>query len=728
MAQNDKRKKTHIPDRASQTSPRPGTVSFLPAFFLLFLCLFTSGCSDGQAPPPQPVQPTVAVSPVKHDHFIFCIDNSKSIKGDEKILIQEIVMLLGDLVDPGDRLSVTAFGRGAELVASQLIQNDRDRIEFKSIVRLGLEFDEDFSDIRAGLKLLAGTPALLNTAQFNIHAILLSDGKLEPADKQTLQAFNEMNSLRDSSLSSIDIYPVALGDEASIHVILRDIEGQDLTGQRLMKQYIARGDNRYFHARNLDQLLAITIEILDRAKGFGELDEQGQANQFRIDDSVESMTLVIKKRNTDGTILCTSADISINPPEDSPAASRQSLYRSGDYRYFDLVTVRRPHEGIWSITLKNGNQPVVLSKIDSPLKLQYRVQDKYYLNEANALYACIFDMAEAKIIPGDRYRIKTRLASGDDLEQSNLYADLHYDEASSQFFLNVPDQLLSESAAQDKPRDIKMQIIAKRQKADSEEMDPWFVRQSPVITVSLAEPFFHWNVPARQLIKLPFMGGNIDFGAMMDSAAKDFPSFEFPPKLTVEIKRYDEKTSSFSGVESTAVESVQTGKNLNFALPRDLARYEPGSYSCQYRLEGPQRDGKPFRVESPGFSFSVISYSYDSGIFRGAVAALIAIIVCFVRAGTATIKGTLSTDGDSVIIHSKRYMSEAQYSNRFSLTAKRKFGIRGGIEVKVISGTITVNGRLLNQGQTTTIAPAGMHTIVHREGSRTIEYQLLAAI
>ena len=51
------------------------------------------------------------------------------------MLIRETTMLLADLADIGDRISVITFGEGARMAASSLIQSDRDRVEFKAQVR-----------------------------------------------------------------------------------------------------------------------------------------------------------------------------------------------------------------------------------------------------------------------------------------------------------------------------------------------------------------------------------------------------------------------------------------------------------------------------------------------------------------------------------------------------------------------------------------------------------------
>ncbi|MEZ4602523.1 MAG: hypothetical protein R2861_03680 [Desulfobacterales bacterium] len=66
-------------------------------------------------------------------------------------------MLLADLAEQSDRISVITFGKKARLAATVLIIADKDRIEFKQQLK-ELNFSENYSDIRAGIRLLANDP------------------------------------------------------------------------------------------------------------------------------------------------------------------------------------------------------------------------------------------------------------------------------------------------------------------------------------------------------------------------------------------------------------------------------------------------------------------------------------------------------------------------------------------------------------------------------------------
>ena len=271
------------------------------------------------------------------DNFILCIDNSKSIKGQERVLIRETAMLLADLADNGDRISVVTFGEGAQLAASALINSNRDRIDFKSKVQKRVNFSENFSDIRAGIRLLAEDPGSpLENKGFTPNVIILSDGKLEPRSRKTLQAFREIKEMLKNQLAGIDFYAMVLGNRYCNDVILSNINGSDLDGKTLMREYIATSADHFFHAKSLDQLIDGVVAILSKSKGISSLGDTTGSHRFRIDSSVSSMMLIVRKRSTDGSILCSSSDIILTPPEKTTVKDHESIYRNSDYQFLIL--------------------------------------------------------------------------------------------------------------------------------------------------------------------------------------------------------------------------------------------------------------------------------------------------------------------------------------------------------------------------------------------------------
>ena len=302
----------------------------------------------------------------------------------------------------------------------------------------------------------------LGHAGFDPYVIILSDGKLEPADRNTKQAFNEIKEMLEGPLANIDINAVVLGDTYCNDIILTSISSGDLDGKTLMRDHIAGSPNLFFHAQRLDQLFEIAVRILNTAKGITSLGEKKDTNRFKIDDSVESMTLIVRKKSIDGSSLCASSEIILNEPAQGPGRKTQSVYRNSDYQYFDLIVVRNPKEGIWSIRLANDNEPEVLSKIVTPLELGFRARNKYYLNESATISAWIFDKRSSEIVSDRPYIIKARLAIDGDLDGSNVYGDFHADPNSGQYYLELPGEILDLLKLDKKPATLTLEVIAQR--------------------------------------------------------------------------------------------------------------------------------------------------------------------------------------------------------------------------------------------------------------------------
>ncbi len=159
---------------------------------------------------------------------------------------------------------------------------------FRQQVQAAVTFKEGYSDIRAGLRMLAtsGQSLFCPPDQSNRAGIILSDGKLKPPDGKTAAAFDQMLADLKGPLIGLDIYAVVLGDGASRDKIL-DRNGEAVNGQTLMRRYVASSASRYFQAVSLNQVLDAAVLILNDTKGISSLGEHG-ATRFRIDDTVES--------------------------------------------------------------------------------------------------------------------------------------------------------------------------------------------------------------------------------------------------------------------------------------------------------------------------------------------------------------------------------------------------------------------------------------------------------
>jgi hypothetical protein len=703
---------------------------FLGTIFLGCWLVFLGGCGEKTSSlEMEPVAPVQDEQKEKPDHFILCIDNSRSIRGQEQVIIRETAMLLADLAEIGDRISVITFGQDARVALQGTMSRDQDRIRFKEQIS-SIDFSENFSDIRAGLRVAAENIAeLAGGVEYEHHCIVLSDGKLEPADKKTLDAFNDMLRLLNGQLAEINRYAVVLGDTYSRDTIIKDVEGGPMTGERLMHEFVAVSQETFFHARQMDQLISITVDILNKTKGTSAIGQDTQTASFRIDNTVQSMTLVIRKRSMDGTRLFNPGDVRINQPEADVSNTTQEIYRSSDYTYFDLVVVRRPIEGIWSVTLENGQNPEVLSNIVTPVKLQYDIKKKYFSNESALGWVWLYDASVSKMINDPMIRIKARVSVKGDPETPPAYLDLHHDKQSGQFFLEIPGQVLDAFPDTQKDGDFGITFIAQRLKPDTTELDPWFVRQSPPLSVNLVASFMEWTSLPDPVIKWPFQKKQLTAGAVIESDNPAYPGCETPPRLQFILERYHPKENKFEIVHDVAMESQILENRALFEQSLLIENMEAGTYRYQYRLKDCiATGGGAFTMASPIYSFQVVSYGFDSWQFRTIAGILALAIIQILSAVTARMRGKIITDGKSKDINHKTYYSESQYKNRFKLKAKRILFIRSYILMKVITGFVTVKGEKVTAEQKIKLSSAQKHTIEHDEGSRKVVRQLMVNV
>ena len=546
-----------------------------------------------------------------------CIDDSKSITKPEQTLIRETTMLLVDLADVGDQVSVITFGEGARLVTTLRIRGDDDRRAFKRLVRSEVDFHENRSDIRAGIRLLADQQdAVFRPRGQSIRApVLLSDGRLEPSDGNARAAFAEMQAELADRLAHTDIYAVALGDTTSAAPIF-ELNGAPLTGLGLMRDYVARGPDRFFHARDLDQLLQIAVRILNKTKGIASLGEAG-ATEFRIDGTVESMGLIVRKRSTrpaapaagqphgEGRALFDSRDLRVvrrDPPGDPPATAinPRNLYWSSDYTYFDFIVAQKPAPGIWAVDLPGVQLPAgerleVLSRIVTPVTLGVSARDFYYVNERASLTAGLVDARVTGWVD-EPYAIQAHVASDVNLTQSTLYVPLPPHDGARPSVLHVPSDLWQALNRPAAPGRIVVELIANTD-------DPWFVRRSAPITMQIVEPFVDWINPDRLARKIPWRDVRVSFGGRIDPSRTHYPGFEVPPSLTVSVERLDSGSNTYAPFGKATLHAAAADSGA-FMYRWDTRLPSTGRYRYSYLLRGNTRRG-PFEMESPAFDAEV---------------------------------------------------------------------------------------------------------------------------
>jgi hypothetical protein len=683
---------------------------------------------------PSPSWAQVQGSQKQFVDFVICIDNSKSIQGQDQTLIRETTMLLADLADEGDQVSVITFGKGAQTVASVTIRGDEDRIAFKKQALQGIHFRDDFSDLAAAFRELSEKRnELLRPNEAVSAVIMLSDGKLEPDDKNPQAGLAAIQETLASSLRDVNVHAVVLGN-SSCHDSIPRMPG--LTGLQLMKDHIARVPDRLKHARSLDQLFEIVLDILNRTKGISSLGEEDKT-RFVLDDTVESMTLIVKKRGSDKTSLCTSQDIQLKHGTGDQAVpektftianstnkglldkSAASIYWSGEYQYFDFVVVRKPVGGHWTVELTNGKKPEVLNKIVSPLQLRFTVRDVYYVGEKGFLSAWVYNRKTDSVVTDRPFKIQARLAVDKPVSESNSYLELQPGN-NGMYALEVPGGLQELLASKKLPALVNAELVAKAYRgARDGELDPWFVRRSPGVAFQVVDPFVHWTPVQEKLLSMPILGGlvqkitgiplvteHLSFGAELDGKHPQAPAFDVPPTVRVKLERLDPKSKKMELLwdESLNGKSEGDAKTVYVKSP-DVKLLKAGEYQVGYHLSGARKSGGTFSLDGPIQKFKVVSYAWVLYIM-GCV--LVLIVLFILSLVLVKLKGQIHRNNRSLAsLNSRTFI----VSGAFVLVAVRIWFIYSYIEIKSLADNVTVDGQPLPRGQSRKLKPRQQHEV-----------------
>lgn len=713
--------------------PRRKRRSF-PGLSLVLLALALAACSEQSKPPgaiPTGEPPPTAEAPEQHTEFVFLIDNSRSIPPPEQVILREATMLLADLADPGDQISVITFGQSARIVVDMRFSSDRDREAFKEAVRQKVDFSENLSDIRAGIRVLAqARDQLLPSREAVKVVVLFSDGKLEPQDGQTRAALAELQADLRGPLAGIPVYAVVLGDTSS----RQRIPGLGaLTGLELMRQYIASSPTHCYHARDLEQLPDIAVTILNDTKGISSLGEES-GNAFRVDSTVELMDLIVRKRPpgpAGESDLPASDQIVLEPPEppavpgqEAPAAGAESVYRNRDYQHFDLFVVRHPRPGIWRVTRTDGESPRVLSKIVSPVKLRVQVPDTLYVNEATLLQAWLYD--EGKKGPvGEGYQLQAKVAEAGALDDSETYVPLTRDTATGRYTMMLPQDLFSALGKSAEPGRFELQILARK------DGDPWFVRRSQSLPVEVQAPLIVWRDVAKTIRPIPLLPSEVVLGGSVDKASYQALGFQAPASLRLLVEKLDAKTGQYARVLEQEVQGTDAGARLDYLVPASLSGY--GDYRYGYVFSGPREHGQ-LRIQSPTGYFRV----EPPWALAAAAALAVLLLLELLSVFTARLHGNVQVDKTgvnpafaSLRVTPRRELRSAAVAEvdlgtaRFRVRPRRHLFLFKRLCVSMTGADATLDKATLKKGKTACVPVRGQHRLrfTHADGD-TVETTL----
>jgi len=728
---------------ASPRTAEFGTVARLRLLLsAALLAMVVVACGDGGTaaqspsataapPPPRAALPT---------DFVFCIDNSRSIAPAERTLLRETVMLLADLADSGDRVAVLTFDSDARVSTAVRVQNDDDRRAFKKAVEVKVDFQGTRSDIRSCVKLLASKQdELFRAPGASVRVpIVLSDGKLEPADRKLRAAFDELRETVRGPLAETGLYAVVLGDKSSRDELLRE-DDRPVNGAVLMRDYVARSPDRYFHASRLDQLLPIVVGILNRSKGIGTLGEEG-AREFRVDDTVEWMSFIVRKRSVDkGRPIAESGEIEIVAPAGVSATpitlanSREvlgdALYWS-QYQYFDLIVVRRPLPGNWAIRLSSGETPEVLSKVVSPVALRVERRPFYFLNESDLIGVSLQDRKTGEALAGD-YVVQARVAAGTPLKESQAHTALAVDEAAHQYLLEMPGGVARALGRELGPGLVEMEIVAQRRSAPGgTDVDPWFIRRSGPFTVELREPFVDLLAPDGIFTRMPFRAISLLFGADLHSDKAGAPAFETPPALTLELQRQAADGTAYEPLFQEPIAGASEATTLRYRLERELAA--DGNYRYRYRLAGTVSAGR-FVFASPWYPLRVVLgwyYVLAAGVLLLAIIGVTSSVLARLRGQIVVRTGGreyAQTVAPVRVVDSARVSAanaRMRFGNvRFRLEARRWFFVHKRIRLTLLAGEALFDNAPLAVGRAVAYRP-GDKTLSLRDGAATVSVNI----
>lgn len=565
----------------------------LITMLIVFIILAFSGCKSKPPekvikPPPIPETKRLPID------YLFMIDNSGSIRGEDRSFAREAVKLFVELAEKGDKVAIIAFDDNARLLANQVIHTHQDREDIKNNAESGLTFRGQFTDISQPFLYTASNQNEIFRGQgYSPAVILITDGKLEPRRPRTARAAYDdiMASLREK-LSGLPFYSIGLGDTDIHHRFLNEINGLIF----LRDQIANSTGGRFFHAGSVDQLINIYLKILKITKGISEM---AGRFVFRVDESTEKISAIVMKRTTSERI-CTTLDIVIKDPDnhsiDFPAhkgyyevkdiASRIRWHSSSPY--YDLIVIEKPFPGDWKIALKDGRKPQVVSVVKTLINLKYKVEKNYWLNERKIAIAWLYDERKDAVSTAP-YQLAAKFDRAEDFVGS--HHSIPFQRTEGGIYVA---SLSEEKGFSLSPGRYFIEITAKN--------DPAFFRRlSEPIPLNMREPYFTFSSAESTITRKPGWKG-VSFLVELDTKAKNYPSFERDANISLYLERID-KEGKRHAQPLTILDRELRGDRLAYAA--SLHELETGAYHGHYLIKVRLTTGEQVKIRSEDFFFEL---------------------------------------------------------------------------------------------------------------------------
>ena len=256
------------------------------------------------------------------------VDVSGSMKqNDPSNLRVPAVQLLAQLIPSGSQAGFWTFGNQPyTLMAHGMVSEAWRKAAVQSADRI--TSSDQWTDIAAALKQAAAAKTQGSIPQ---HIILLSDGMVD-LDQDKARNATSRNEIVDSILPQLakagfHVHTIALSDQAD---------------KELLSLLAKRTGGMFAEARSADDLARIFARILETAAPAEQLPLVG--NTFDVDRTIQEFTLLAFRVPTSPALTLTTPD-----KKTYTMSQHDPNVRWYHDQGYDIVTVRKPEEGKWSL-------------------------------------------------------------------------------------------------------------------------------------------------------------------------------------------------------------------------------------------------------------------------------------------------------------------------------------------------------------------------------------------
>jgi hypothetical protein len=526
--------------------------------------------------------------------YVLMIDNSGSIKGEERSFAREAIKLFVGLAEAGDKVTVVAFDEQARLLANQVIQKPEDRSRVQTDTEKGLTFAGKFTDISQPFLLVSDHRSEIFRGQgYSPVVILITDGKLEPKKPRSVSAaYGDILAVLKDKFAGVPFYTIGLGDKEIHEKFYGELNGLLF----LRDQLAAPTGGRFFHARTINQLIEIYLNILRITTGASDIEGKFI---YRVDESTERISAIVIKKTTARTV-CATADMVIEAPggrritfsdHQTQAAGKDAgttIRWDNSCAYYDLIVIEQPAVGLWRIDLADGKTPEVISLVKTRINLRHKVEKSYWLNEQKIVLAWLYDDRKDSVA-GVPYQLAAKFDLEEKFDKSNHFVS--FQRSSDGIYLLM---LKSDPNITLSPGNYLLEINAKDDPA-------FFERLSGLVALTLKESYFTFSIPKAQIVNMPG-GEGVPFRVELDTKAKNYPTFQGDPTVSFSLEKIDEKGKLQAVPVPPLARSVGDSKLVFAAHHGGL---EPAPYVGHYAIKGRLATGEDVSIRSEDFMFVV---------------------------------------------------------------------------------------------------------------------------